>query len=69
MLREGGEAMSERMFVIGLLIGVVSLVISVAACTTMEIMGYGYWGPTSMAVIVSVVLAAVAGFAYGTSCK
>lgn len=61
--------MSEKMFVIGLLIGVVSLVISVATCTTMEVMGYGYWVPTSMAVIVSVVLAAVAGFACGTSCK
>jgi hypothetical protein len=59
--------MSERMFVIGLLIGVVSLVISVAACTAMEVMGYGYWVPTSIAVIVSVVLAAVAGFACGTS--
>jgi hypothetical protein len=61
--------MSERMFVIGLLIGVVSLVISVAACTAMEVMGYRYWVPTSIAAIVSVVLAAVAGFACGTSCR
>lgn len=61
--------MSERMFVLGLLIGAISLVISVVVCLTMEIIGYDYWVPTSIAVIVSVVLAVLAGFACGLSCE
>lgn len=58
-----------RMFVMGLLIGAISLVISIVACITMEVVEYGYWVPTSAAVIVSVVLAALAGFACGLSCE
>ena len=59
--------MSERMFVAGLLVGVASLVISASACIAMEVTGYGYWMPTSAAVIVSVMLAVIAGFVCGTS--
>jgi len=59
--------MSERIFVTGLLVGVASLVISTSACIAMETVGYGYWVPTSMAVFVSVALAAIAGFICGTS--
>ena len=61
--------MSERMFVAGLLVGVASFVISVSACIAMEATGYGYWVPTSMAVVVSLVLAAIAGFVCGTNFK
>ncbi len=58
--------MSNKMFGIGLVIGTVSCVLSFTTCIIMEVVEYEYWVPTSISVIVSVVLAAVAGFACGT---
>ena len=59
--------MSERMFVTGLLVGIASLVLFAAIGISLERAHYEYWEPTSVAVGLSVSLAAIAGFMCGDS--
>ena len=59
--------MSVRMFVVGLFVGVAALVLLVATLIAIEYTGFAYWVPASVAMALSVALAAIAGFICGTT--
>ena len=57
----------ERMFILGLFVGVAALVLLVASAIALEYTAYDYWIPISVAMVVTNALAAIAGIMCGMS--